>query len=57
MLAENIGTETGVPLVKSFNELGRMNVARKYYLKAIDCFMRSQDALAERCEKSTEKKR
>lgn len=55
-VANNIDTKTGGPVSMSFNELGRMNVARKQYKKAVDYFMRSSEVLAQRNEKSPEKK-
>lgn len=54
--ANNIDAKTGGPVFMSFNELGRMNVARKQYKKAIDYFMQSSEILAQRNEKSPEKK-
>jgi tetratricopeptide (TPR) repeat protein len=55
-VANNLDAKTGGPVHESLNELGRINVVRKQYEKAVDYFTRALKAFAQYHEKNPEKK-
>jgi tetratricopeptide (TPR) repeat protein len=55
-VANNLDAKTGGPAHESLNELGRINVVRKQYEKAVDYFTRGFKAFAQYHEKNPEKK-
>ncbi len=53
-VARNLDAKTGGPVHQSLSELGRMNVARKEYIKAVDNFTLAMEAWADYHKKNSE---
>jgi tetratricopeptide (TPR) repeat protein len=55
-VASNLDASTGGPVHESLNELGRLNVVRKHYDKAVDYFIRAAKAFVQYNDKNPDKK-